>query len=83
MSTCRRKPWAMRDVFWSPNYNIPLLPIRARKRIVNVNDVCHLAFQHEAGLAQRVYATAVIQQAVTRSDQVITISQFSESEITA
>ena len=32
------------DLFWSPHYNIPILPIRAKKRLVTIHDVFHLAY---------------------------------------
>lgn len=69
------------DIFWSPHYNIPLFPIKAKKRVVNINDVFHLAFKHTTTLSQKLYANLVINQAIIRSDRVITISKFSESEI--
>src|SRR5690606_27656652 len=31
------------DLFWSPHYNVPLFPMRAKKRIVTIHDTCHLA----------------------------------------
>ncbi|HEY5236346.1 MAG TPA: hypothetical protein VIJ14_09225, partial [Rhabdochlamydiaceae bacterium] len=31
------------DVFWTPHYNIPLFPIRAKKRVTTIHDVYHLA----------------------------------------
>lgn len=69
------------DIFWSPHYNIPLLPIKAKKRVVNVNDVFHLANSHTIRWHQWLYAKLVINQAVTKSDRVITISEFSKAEI--
>nr|NGX29113.1 hypothetical protein [Candidatus Anoxychlamydiales bacterium] len=32
------------DLFFVPHFNIPLLPIRAKKRLVTIHDVYHLAF---------------------------------------
>ena len=32
------------DIFWSPHYNVPLLPIKGGKRVVTIHDVYHLAF---------------------------------------
>ena len=69
------------DVFWSPHYNIPVLPTRAKKRIVTIHDVYHLAFQHTLSLPQRIYAKLMINQAVKRSDIVLTVSEFSKQEI--
>lgn len=69
------------DVFWSPHYNIPLLPIRARRRLVTVPDVFHLAHLETFPFAQKVYARLVMNAAVRFSDRVTTISQFSAREI--
>jgi len=69
------------DIFWSPHYNIPLLPIKAKKRIVTIHDVFHLAFYNTLGLKQKIYAKFVINQAVKRSNLVLTDSVFSKNEI--
>jgi len=69
------------DIFWSPHYNIPLLPIRARKRMVTIHDVFHLAFYDTLTLKQKIYAKLVINQAVRRSNKVLTVSKFSADEI--
>jgi glycosyltransferase involved in cell wall biosynthesis len=69
------------DIFWSPHYNIPVLPIRAKKRMVTIHDVYHLAFQHTLSLPQRIYAKFMINQALKRSDIVLTVSEFSKQEI--
>src|SRR5579871_5264838 len=37
------------DIFWSPHYNVPLWPIRAKKRIVTIHDAYHLAFKTSLG----------------------------------
>ena len=29
------------DIFWSPHFNVPLLPIRAKKRVVTIHDLYH------------------------------------------
>ena len=69
------------DVFWSPHYNVPLLPIKAKKRIVTIPDVFHLAYKHTFSLPKRLYAQYVMQQAVKRSNVITTISEFSKREI--
>ena len=66
------------DIFWSPHFNIPLLPIRAKKRVVTIHDVYHLAFAPTFKPWERVYAKTVIQRAVSCSHVVITISEFSK-----
>ncbi len=69
------------DIYWTPHYNIPLLPIRAKKRLVTIHDVYHLAFGHTLDLLKRSYAKVFLTSAAFRSDHIITISQFSKDEI--
>jgi glycosyltransferase involved in cell wall biosynthesis len=69
------------DLFWSPHYNIPILPIRAKKRVVTIHDVFHLAFYETLSLKQKLYAKLVINQAVNRSDTILTVSKFSVDQI--
>ncbi|WP_374758086.1 glycosyltransferase family 4 protein [Fibrella forsythiae] len=70
------------DIFWSPHYNIPMLPIRANKRLVTVPDVFHIAHLETLTTAQKLYASTVTRAAVRLSDRIITISDFSAREIT-
>lgn len=69
------------DLFWSPHYNIPLLPIPAKKRVVTIHDTYHLAFRHTLSFPQKVFANVFLRQAVMRSNQIITVSEFSKAEI--
>ncbi len=69
------------DIFWSPHYNIPILPIRAKKRSVTIHDVFHLAFYSQLTLKQKIYAKFMLNQAVRKSDIIITVSNFSAEEI--
>lgn len=67
------------DVFWSPHYNIPLLPVSAKKRIVTIHDVCHLAYYNHD--IRSVYAKLMLIMATRRSDLIFTVSDFSRNEI--
>ena len=69
------------DVFWSPHYNVPLLPIRARRRLVTIHDVFHLAYFRGLTLPQKLYARTVTTAATRLSHRIITVSEFSKSEI--
>ncbi len=69
------------DIFWSPHYNVPLLPIKANRRVVTIHDVFHLAFYETLSLKQKLYAKLVINQATSRSDKILTVSEFSVDEI--
>lgn len=69
------------DVFFSPHYNTPILPIKAKFRVVTIHDVYHLAYYNQLSFAQKCYAKLVINRAVKLSDKIITVSEFSKSEI--
>lgn len=69
------------DLFWSPHYNVPLLPIPAKKRIVTIHDTYHLAYQHKLSLSQKIYANILMRSAARASDKIITVSDFSKKEL--
>lgn len=69
------------EIFLSPHYNIPLLPVKAKKRIVIIHDVNHLVFYNQLTLNQKLYAKLFLKRATTISDMVITVSNFSKKEI--
>lgn len=69
------------DIFWSPHYNVPLLPIRARTRVVTIHDVYHLAYKCQLRPLEKIYASLVLPLAIRLSAGVITVSQFSKTEI--
>lgn len=69
------------DLFISTHYNIPLAPIKAKKRIVIIYDANHLAFYNQLSMAQKLYTKLMMNGAVKMSDTIITISEFSKSEI--
>jgi glycosyltransferase involved in cell wall biosynthesis len=69
------------DIFWSPHYNIPALPVKAKKRIVTIHDVFHLRYFHTLSISQKIYARYFMNAAVKLSDQIITVSDFSRKEI--
>jgi glycosyltransferase involved in cell wall biosynthesis len=69
------------NIFFSPHYNIPLFPIRTKHRITTIHDVFHLAFHKSLGISQKIYAKLLINQALKQSDCVITVSEFSKTEI--
>lgn len=69
------------DVFWTPHFNIPFLPIRAKKRLVTIHDVFHLVHGETLSLSKRLCAKYIIPKAIKSADRVITVSQFSYQEI--
>ena len=69
------------DLFWSPHFNIPLAPIRAKKRVVTIHDAYHLAFYSTLRPIEKLYAKYVIGKALKKSDCIITVSHFSKQEL--
>src|SRR3989338_9980792 len=69
------------DLYWTPHYNMPLTPIRAKKRLTSIHDVNHLALGSAMGWLKRQYASIMIPAVASHSDHIITISHFSKSEI--
>jgi glycosyltransferase involved in cell wall biosynthesis len=69
------------DLFWSPHYNIPLLPIMSKKRVVTIHDVYHLAYAGSLSKSQRIYSAIMFRYVVRFSDLIITVSEFSKQEI--
>ena len=69
------------DILFSPHYNVPILPVRAKVRIATIHDVYHLANSSKLTTLQKVYAKLVMNRAVNLSDHLITVSEFSKSEI--
>lgn len=69
------------DIFFSPHYNVPVFPVKAKARVCTIHDVYHLAYYQQLSYAQKAYAKLVINRAVKLSDQIITVSEFSKNEI--
>lgn len=69
------------DLFWSPHFNIPLLPIKAAKRLMTLHDAYHLAHFSKLSTLQKFYAQIFYNAGLLLSDQTLTVSQFSQQEI--
>ncbi|MEI6242482.1 MAG: glycosyltransferase family 1 protein [Chlamydiota bacterium] len=69
------------DLFWSPHFAVPLLPIRAKKRIVTIHDLYHFAYFSTLKVTEKLYTKIVIPFAVKTAAKVFTISQFSLEEM--
>jgi len=70
------------DLFWSPHFNVPIFPIKAKKRLVTICDAFHLAFFSTLSPIQKAYAKIFLKAAGALSEEVITISNFSKLELT-
>lgn len=69
------------DLFWAMHYDAPLLPLKARKKMATIHDVCHLALTDEFSALKRLYAKVMLKAVGSRYDQIITVSDFSLREI--
>ena len=69
------------DLFWSPHFNVPWLPIRAKKRVVTICDLYHLDFSSALKPVERLYSRGFIKKALQTASKVITISEFSKSRL--
>ena len=68
-------------LFWCPHFNAPLLPTRAKKLLTTIYDVNHLANKATSSYLKWRYAKTLYVNAVKKSKRVITISDFSRSEL--
>lgn len=69
------------DLFWSPNINIPLMPIRAKHRITTIHDVVHIAHPEFFNPTVVKLFRYFLKQATKKSDLLLTVSNFSKDEI--
>lgn len=69
------------DVFWSPYINVPFLPIKARKRIVTIHDVFHIANPSYYSFLKRKLISLYYFFSIKLSAKILTVSYFSKKEI--
>ncbi len=69
------------DLFWSPHFNVPLFPIKAKKRMTTIHDVFHLAFFSSLNFREKLYAKWFYNAAFALSDWVTAPSIFTKNEI--
>ena len=68
------------DLFWSPNYNFPLL--YRGKLMVTVHDVFHLANpRFVRGIHRKLYARSMFNRLVRRADAILCVSRFTRQEL--
>lgn len=70
-------------LFWSPHFNVPVFPIRAKRRLLTIHDTYHLTFASELSVTARTYARFMYRFGVRHSDVITTDSWFSFQEIKA
>jgi glycosyltransferase involved in cell wall biosynthesis len=70
------------DIFWSPQYNVPIiLPFRVKRRVVTIHDVFQLHDFKSLSLIKKIYVALMFNYSVLKSQSIITGSQFSKQEI--
>ncbi|HAR20459.1 MAG TPA: glycosyltransferase family 1 protein [Cytophagales bacterium] len=69
------------DVFWTPHFNYPIWPVKAKLKLATVHDMYHLAHFEKLSTAQKMYAKLVIAHTLKATDSIFTISEFTKSEI--
>lgn len=69
------------DVFWSPNWNIPFLPIKAKKRIVTIHDVYYLSNSASFPIHRNIVVKIYMLFIKWYYEKIITVSNFSKCEI--
>lgn len=69
------------DIFWSPHYNIPVIPIQAKKILVTIHDTYHLSYAAELSFFKKIYSKCMINFACKKADLILTVSNFSKFEI--
>lgn len=76
-------PWIVPkcDIFWTPHFNLPVLPIRAKKVVATIHDVNHLAGVSPISMAKKKYAYLLFQNAGNKAKLIFTVSEFSKSEL--
>jgi glycosyltransferase involved in cell wall biosynthesis len=69
-----------RGILHVPHYNAPLL--YPGRLVITVHDVCHLAMrQFFPGLLKQMYSSTFFKRILNKSNHIITVSEFSKSEI--
>ena len=68
------------NIYWAPHYNMPVYLPQVRRKLATVHDINHIVIRQDS-LAKRLYARLMMYRTVKQSDRIITVSEFSKSEI--
>ncbi len=91
--SCKARPFSLQeqvelplkvpccDLFWSPNYNISWLGVRAKKMLITLHDA--FPFHPFFPLVKRVYARGLLKHAASKSTRILTVSHFSHADLTS
>lgn len=69
------------DVFWCPYMNIPFIKTRARKQVVTLHDVFHIANKQYYNKVKQWSIAPFYYYSTRNSNIILTVSQFSKDEI--
>jgi glycosyltransferase involved in cell wall biosynthesis len=69
------------DVFWTPHFNFPLFPPKARLKVTTVYDLYHKAHWDLLSFQQKVVYNLFLWNLVRATDLSFTISHFTKEEI--
>ena len=69
------------DIFWSPYMNVPFLLCRAKKRVVTLHDVFHLANPQYYSFLKRLFISPFYYFSTRNSNLILTVSNFSKREV--
>ncbi|MBF0518561.1 MAG: glycosyltransferase family 4 protein [Nitrospirae bacterium] len=69
------------NLFFAPHFNVPIYPFKTIKRVVTIHDMFLLAHFNTLTMKQKLYSKVMLNTAASLSDKIITVSEFSKSEI--
>ncbi|MCL6443880.1 MAG: glycosyltransferase family 4 protein [Alicyclobacillus sp.] len=69
------------DVFWGTNYAAPLYKLTPHKTVLTIHDTTFARYPETMGLLSRLHNRWLLPVYVRRADAILTVSQFSKSEI--
>lgn len=69
------------DILWCPHFNVPIFGVKAKSIITTIHDVYHLTPDASISYLKKIYAKILFRNAVQKSSMILTVSEFSKSEI--
>lgn len=69
------------DIFFSPHFVMPVFKLPSKRNIITIHDVLHISDVSPLNFAEKKYMRFLYKTAVRRADDIITVSEFSKTEI--
>jgi glycosyltransferase involved in cell wall biosynthesis len=69
------------DLLWVPNWNVTVLPVKARRIVMTFHDANHYVFASEFPWLKIQVMKAIIGRNLKRASAVVTVSDFSKREL--